>query len=87
MMLVELGEGGWLGGMWKGTGEATATGSTAVLPVSGSYCGEAGVTAVLPVSGSYWGEGGRGTRETAFACWGGLESWLVLCQNLVCPVK
>ena len=70
MMFVVLGERGWLGGMWKGTGSAAATGSTAVLPVSGSYCGEAGGIADPPVSGSYWGEGGRGTREIAFACWG-----------------
>jgi hypothetical protein len=32
---------------------AVATCSTVVLPVSGSYCGEAGVTAVPSVSGSY----------------------------------
>ena len=70
MMFVVLGEGGWLGGMWKGTGSAAATGSTAVLQVSGSYWDEAGGIADLPVSGSYCGEGGRGTREIAFACWG-----------------
>ena len=69
-MLVELGEGSLLGGIWKGTGSAVAIGNTAVVPVSGSYCGEGGRTAVVPVAGSYYGEGGRGTRQTAFACSG-----------------